>query len=509
LKKLSLWFAPALATLFASTPATQVDYNGNFPWSQTAPSGPDAPVGGWWYNLGITGIRVELMPSRPKHLLVQYVFPSSPASGIVLPGDILTGAGGVPFVQDHQDGYGPDVFGAQGPIGEFAVALEVAQGDSGDLAVTVDRAGTILERIVRVGTTYGSFAENYPANCPKSALIREELLDYLVATQGANGSWGSPPQDTFAPLALLTSGDPAHRAAAEANVQFHAETTLGTLEGAGSLSNWRYMAAGIVLAEYYLLTRDPEILTELDEVHEYLIRSQYRDISQVSPQVQFSHPDSVPTTPEEQHGGWGHNPGFEGYGPIAMTTGQGALAYALMQRCEIAVRRQRHDEAYAYLQRGTGSNGYLWYADEVADDDGWADLGRTGASSLANFLAPYRDTRYLNDASKHAIAIGEFARSFPDTHGSPPMGMGYAAAAASFLPPSFRQLMDTNRWWFALAHCFDGSYYYQPNRDNAGFGSDSRIVASAITAFIFSIPERNLIVTGRGFAHKARPHRLR
>jgi hypothetical protein len=89
------------------------------------------------------------------------------------------------------------------------------------------------------------------------------------------------------------------------------------------------------------------------------------------------------------------------------------------------------------------------------------------------------------------------------------MGMGYAAAAASFLPPSFRQLMDTNRWWFALAHCFDGSYYYQPNRDNAGFGSDSRIVASAITAFIFSIPERNLIVTGRGFAHKARPHRLR
>ncbi len=499
----------AITVLLATTPFAQVDYNGNVPWSFTAPSGPDAVVGGWWYNLGITGMRVELIPSAPKHLLVQYVFPSSPASGIVQPGDILTGAGGAAFVEDHQDGYGPAVFGAQGPIGEFAVALEAAQdtASSGDLAVTYDRGGTLHNVTIPVGTTYGSFSSTFPRDCPKSAMILDELLDYLVATQGANGSWGSPPQDTFAPLALLASDDPVHRAAAQANVQFHADTTLGTLEGAGGLSNWRHMAAGIVLAEYYLLTQDPLILAELQEVHEFLVRSQYRDISQVSPEVQFSHPDDVPTTPEEQHGGWGHNPGFEGYGPIAMTTGQGALAFALMHRCGITIRRQRHDEAYAFLRRGTGTNGYLWYSDEVANNDGWADLGRTGASAVANFLSPYRDTRYRSDANKHAVAIGIFGKSFPDTHGSPPMGMGYAAAAASFSPPNLRQLMDANRWWFALAHCFDGSYYYQPNRDNAGFGSDSRIVASAITAFIFSMPKRNLIVTGRGFPHKASPLR--
>jgi len=500
--------ALSLAVL-AAAPFAQVDYNGNIPWSFTASSGPDAPVGGWWYNLGITGMRVELMPQRPKHLLVQYVFPSSPAHGIVQVGDILTGAGGQPFVEDHQDGYGPDVFGARGPIGEFAVVLEAAQDPSGDgeLALTLERGGSSLNVSVRVGTNYGQFSATYPRNCPKSDMILSELLDYLVATQGSNGSWGSPPQDTFAPLALLASDEPAHRSAALASVQFHADTTVATLEGAGSLVNWRYMAAGIVLSEAYLLLGDEALLPELQEVHDFLVQTQYRDLSQVSPRVQFSHPGSVPTTPEEQHGGWGHNPGFEGYGPIAMTTGQGALVFALMHRAGIEVRRQRHDEAYDYLQRGTGTNGYLWYLDEVADDNGWADLGRTGASSVANFLAPYPGTRYLRDANRHAFAIGEYALSFPDTHGSPPMGMGYAASAASFSPPNFRRLMDANRWWFALAHCFDGSYYYQPNRDNAGFGSDSRIIASAVTAFIFSISKRNLVVTGRGFAHKASPRR--
>ena len=75
------------------------------------------------------------------------------------------------------------------------------------------------------------------------------------------------------------------------------------------------------------------------------------------------------------------------------------------------------------------------------------------------------------------------------------MGMGYTAIGACILPDSFNDLMVANRWWFILAECHDGSFYYQPNRDNAGYGSDSRISASAVTAFIFSIPKANLYLT--------------
>ena len=48
------------------------------------------------------------------------------------------------------------------------------------------------------------------------------------------------------------------------------------------------------------------------------------------------------------------------------------------------------------------------------------------------------------------------------------MGMAYTALAANIEPANFRKLMDANRWWFTMAQCADGTFYYQPNRDNAG-----------------------------------------
>ena len=35
--------------------------------------------------------------------------------------------------------------------------------------------------------------------------------------------------------------------------------------------------------------------------------------------------------------------------------------------------RELHDAAYAFLERGTGRNGYVWYADQAAGQDDWAD----------------------------------------------------------------------------------------------------------------------------------------
>jgi hypothetical protein len=93
--------------------------------------------------------------------------------------------------------------------------------------------------------------------------------------------------------------------------------------------------------------------------------------------------------------------------------------------------------------------------------------------------------------------IGRHPQSFPDTHGSPAMGMAYTALGAGVDPANFRKLMDANRWWFALAHCADGTCYYQPNRDNAGYGADARMTASSVTAFILPLPKRSLVMTRR------------
>lgn len=496
----------SVATSFciAAPAAAQVHYHDNgYPWKQRAESGPDAEVPGWFYNLGITGMRAELVADAPKSLVVRHVFAGTPASGVVLVGDHIVGAGGRPFREAHRNGYGEEVFGATGPIEEFAIALEAAQSRESDapgkLPLTLLREGKETQVVLDVGTTYGSFGREYPANCAKSDRIAAELLEYLVKHQGADGSFGNPVHDTFAPLALLASGEQRYLPAVERCVRHLSAITKASDESARfGLPNWTYMGAAIVLSEYYLATRAEWVLPELEEVRAFMEEGQYLDMSQINPKAKESHPDSFPTGPRDSHGGWGHNPGFEGYGPIAMITAQGALGYALMSRCGIAIDRARHDAAYEFLKRGSGANGYVWYGDRKGGgDDDWADMGRTGAAAIANFLSPYPDAAYRERARLHSSVIGRHPQSFPDTHGSPAMGMGYTALGASVVPADFRKLMDANRWWFALAQCADGTFYYQPNRDNAGYGSDARMTASSVTAFILLLPKRGLVMTGK------------
>jgi len=495
-RRLSLAAFAVLALV--SSASAQVHYHDSgHPWKQRASAGPDAEVPGWYYNLGITGLRVELVEDAPRALVVRYVFPDSPADGVVEVGDHIVGTSGQSFEEPHQNGYGMEVFGARGPIGEFAVALEAAQtkAGKGKLELQLLRGDERLAGTLKVGKAYGAFAKRFPEDCDKSGRVLAELRAYLVEEQREDGSWGNPVQDLFAALALLSSGEREHLAAVERNARYHARTTKSVDES--SLINWRYMTAAIVLSEYALVTKAKWVEPELQEVYDFLISSQYVDLSQVSPRVRETHPADYPKNAMDSHGGWGHNPGFEGYGPICMLTGEGALAFALMERAGIVVDQVRHAAAYDFLVRGTGANGYVWYGDEKAGDADWADHGRTGVAGIAHWLAPFERGEHKAHALGHATVIGEHPESFPDTHGSPILGMGFAALTANLEPKSFRALLDANRWWFALAQCSDGTFYYQPNRDNAGYGADSRLGASAVTAFVLSIPEAGLVLTGR------------
>ena len=480
----------------------QVAYEGGQPWNERAESGPDAQVPGWFYNLGITGMRAKLVAAEPKVLLVKYVFPKTPARSLVKVDDKIIGAGGRLFQHGHRNGYGMEIFGADGPVAELAEALEACQGMSGTgmLSLTVRRGRKTINVDLDIGKKYGSYAATYPADCPKSEKILNELLGYISKQQTAEGSFGDPVHNTFTALAMLASGDEQYLPGVERNLRFVCKSIRSSddEEKKYGLMNWTYMGVAIVLSEYYLATKKDWVLPELQMIHDLLEAGQYLNMSQIDPKVKKSHPDDYPKGPEASHGGWGHNPGFEGYGPIAMLTAQGALSFSLMQRCGIKIDRARLDAAYEFLTKGSGKNGYVWYGDAPGGEpNDWADIGRTGAAGIAKFLSPYADGDCRKQALLHSKLIGEHPQSFPDTHGSPPMGMAYAALAANIEPANFRKLMDANRWWFTLAQCADGTFYYQPNRDNAGYGSDARMTASSVVAFIFTIPKKSLVITGK------------
>ncbi len=480
----------------------QVAYEGREPWSQRAGSGPDAKVPGWFYHLGLTGIRAELVADHPKALLVKYVIPKTPGSKAIKVGDLIVGAGGKLFQHPHRNGYGMEIFGADGPVAELAEALETCQGKSGTgkLPLMVKRGKEAINVDLDIGRTYGSYAATYPADCPKSEKILKELLDYISKHQDEEGSFGDPVHNTFSALALLGSGEERYLPAVERNLRYLCKSIreTGKEDRKYGLMNWTYMGTAIVLSEYFLITKKAWVLPELETIRDLLEAGQYLNMSQIDPKAKESHPDDYPKGPAQAHGGWGHNPGFEGYGPIAMLTAQGALSYSLMQRCGIKIDRTRLDAAYKFLKKGTGKNGYLWYADSPGGEpDDWADMGRTGAAGIANFLSPYADGDYRKQSLLHSKVIGEHPQSFPDTHGSPPMGMAYTALAANIEPANFRKLMDANRWWFTMAQCNDGTFYYQPNRDNAGYDSEARMTASSVVAFIYTIPKRSLVITGK------------
>jgi hypothetical protein len=492
----------ALLAAAAGPLVAQVHYQGDQPWSQRADSGPDAEVPGWYYNLGLTGIRAELVADEPKALLVRYVLPKTPARNAIKINDLIIGADGRKFRNPHRNGYGMEVFGADGPVSELADALEACQAKSasGMLKLLVKRGEKTMDVELDIGKKYGSYAATYPAACPKSEKILGELLDYISKQQEENGSFGDPVNNTFSALALLGSGERKYLPDVERNLRHLCASIHATDEGTrkGGLMNWTYMGTAIVLSEYYLITKKPWALKELEKIRDLLYEGQYLDMSQINPKVRESHPDSYPTGPKQAHGGWGHNPGFEGYGPIAMITAQGALTYSLMNRCGIEIDRKRHDAAYEFLKRGTGENGYLWYGDsQGGGPDDWADMGRTGAAGIAFFASPYPENSYRRQALEYSDVIGRHPQSFPDTHGSPPMGMAYEALAAHIEPKNFRKLMDANRWWFTMAQCGDETFYYQPNRDNSGYDSSARMTASSVVAFMFTIPKRNLVITGK------------
>jgi hypothetical protein len=173
------------------------------------------------------------------------------------------------------------------------------------------------------------------------------------------------------------------------------------------------------------------------------------------------------------------------------------MALSLMAQCGITINRERLDKALDFLQRGTGTNGYVWYDAGIVSNTKWADMGRTGATALANFLCLYGDNKYQQRAQLTSNCLGTYVKSFPDTHGSPVLGMAWQAAAANIRPEGFRNLMNYHKWWFNLAHCTNGTFHYQPNRDNSGYPrGDPRVKMSAIVAFSLSTKNKNLRITG-------------
>ena len=448
-------------------------------WNVRTSKLPDAKAGGWFINLGITGARAKILPGASRVLEVTYVFEKTPAFGKLEIGDKITGANGKAFVKAHRFGSALDVFGYEGPMMDFGNALEESQGRlGGRLALDVLRGGTKKRVVLDLPAEYGAFSASYPYDCKKTERILEDLYAYLLVEQRPDGLWHSRPHiNVFAALALLAVGNDAHLPAARRAAKALARATTDRIDHDG-LDCWKYGLYGIYLAEYYLITRERWVLPELEQINQWLHKAQLSS------------------------GGWGHQPAYQlvdnGYGGINVITMQAKMAWALMMRCGLNVDEAKLRATHEFVGRGTNRIGYVWYKDGGRDNPWYADMGRTGASAIAHYLTPSGGELYRRVALSNARCIGHFPATFPDTRGSPLLGIAWTALGALPDPAMFRKLLDHNRWHFALAQCPEGTFYYQPNRDNSpqDYVADPRLCASAVTALILSVKHKRLQLTG-------------
>jgi hypothetical protein len=498
---IAIVFFSVLCLLWMSAPSFALTEEGRYD-AQTKEM-PDALAGGWFINLGITGARGKMTPAAPTVMEVAYIFKGTPAYGKLKKGDKIIGANGKLFKIPHKFGYGRDKFGYEGPMMDIGNALEESQGYplDGKLTFKVRRGSETLDIELKISTKYGQFGKTFPFNDKKTDLILKDVYAYLMKKQRGNGTWSRLNMNVFASLALLATKKPEYVAAAKRTMQQLAKETGSTVPN-GGLQNWRYTLYGMALAEYYLATGEKWVLPELIEIRDALLGSQYMESG-----TKEHGGRKVKKTP----GGWGHNRGFEGYGPIQIITGQGLAALGLMEQCGIEVPKERIVAAHQFMDRGTNSFGYVWYADGGKGNGGYADMGRTGIAAIAHNVSPSGGKLYMDRARLHATCIGTHFNTFHDTHASPLLGMAWTALGAAADPASHRKLMDEHKWFFNLSQNPDGTFYYQPNRDNnpQAYSAGPRITATCTMALIFATKYKSLRIMGaKVFIPGVNPSRL-
>ncbi|NIP95945.1 MAG: PDZ domain-containing protein, partial [Akkermansiaceae bacterium] len=196
------------------------------------------------WNLGPTGARGwiwgwNLETTDSRQILVTAVAPGSPAEGVLAEGDVILGVDGKPFSRDARKG-----------LGEAITRAETREA-GGKLELLRWRRGNKTERVTVMLPVLGSYHDESPWNCRKSAKIVEagcaRIASHLKG--GIDGKVNA--------LALLASGKQEYAATVRTYVRRLAPPDLKlTMAPSSAMASWHWGYTNLLLTEYYLATGD-------------------------------------------------------------------------------------------------------------------------------------------------------------------------------------------------------------------------------------------------------------
>ena len=392
------------------------------------------PRAGKAFALGITGAHVIDVEHRPE-LVVTRVEPGTPAAGALEVGDVILGANQRLF---------PEWEDPRVPIG-YGIAAAQTRAFDGVLTLHVGRDGKVMSVQVTLPVD-GGYSANWPYDCAKSKAVTDAAVEYVIH-RGDDTFWRN--------LFLMGAGDESALAAVRDDLR-GAQTT-GAIN-----SNWGAAYKLISLCEYYLLTRDREVLPAI-ECH---VRG--LEANQMA------------------SGGWGHGaPG--GYGVMNQVGQTCFMGLLLAKECGVEVNPTVLARAVGLSGRFIGAYGaygdhpptVLRYGRNAGFDNGIVPahavlfnlLGEPAVAGRSGRRACYL---YRTQMAGHAERIFTIAWS----------GVGTALAP----DPEFRMYADNMIWYYELARRRSGAL------DFPGHTRYSRNTAAV--AMLFTLPERRLRISG-------------
>ena len=442
-------------------------------------------------NLGPTGMRgwvyhtnssVRADTSESRQIQVQIVAAGSPADGILTAGDVIIGADGT--------GANPGNFTSDARKSLAYAIADAEARNPATLKLLVWRAGTTSTMTLTL-RTMGAYSATAPYNCPKSAQILEEGLQYIMSSETAGLC-------SFGTIALLAGNNPANpnNAARMARVQSEARALIPSAAELTRLMTdtpdnayrppWYRGHTLIFLSEYYLVTGDTLVLPTIEAIAVNIARN-----GSLFGTMGHTYSDPWPD-------GTLNGPMGGGYGVVNSAAMPCFLGMLLAKQCGITNPQidpaiERTSRFFAYYANKSS----IPYGEHEPTPGGHESNGKSALAALAFGLQANRamEARFFSKMSTAAATERE------DGHtGSffnylwAPLGAaagGDQAAIAHF--EGIRWMLDLNRKW-------NGGFDYDClNGEGPNSGSqyyDFRMSTAAL--LVYALPLRQLYITGRG-----------
>lgn len=347
----------SIGALIISPLSAVNEKKGGWPWTMKLHGWHDREIaeelgGGFFLNVGPTGIRAQITHEHSKYFTVKYVFKKSPAHGLIHIGDIIVGANGTRMNEEHKFGRGakgPTGWG--GPMAEMAPLIEDSQAAGGKLELIVWKGGSRSNEVtVPIAIEpKPRFSDTYPFNCPRSDQLMMQLCDFLVDDYKRAGKFEKRVHShSTAVLALMASGDKKHMRLVDDIMKGYYNKRYDPLNG-GGFQSWSYGYDGIVMGEYYLKTQDRKLLPAIESLTRVFIEGQ-----------------------EVKSGGYSHKPnpfimrrrasgGPKGYGAMALTGGLAMTAMSIFKEAGLDYGEPAYGHLHQAFLRSAGSNGSIGY----------------------------------------------------------------------------------------------------------------------------------------------------